>query len=1478
MTNPLAGHTAAQNTKGGDGLRDGDSLSSATLVNMLGGLHGNGILRLQDAAFGTTRNETNSGTQPGAMDENSSNTYQLDINGGVVCIDGVLYEFGGGPGETSTLSLGGGNGTSTVLTSSGEQSLYAIYVVASTSSTTARIRYAGGSAVDTTRGLYPTLPEQFVINPYPPTGTVANEQIVLLASVRCQYVSSGGGTDNVDVLEVNDKRVFLRSNPNYMLPLSKGTLTADSAGKNSQIRRNSTDGIMSALDLRSIHTETGDLGTVVGSASQLLDAGALWMSTARYGTASLTTPPGSSDAGYGYGPSQGNDRASNPTKDVFLVAGQNNHGTSVATQRVLTRGVEANSSALATSATWSLTSWGDSFFMLKPNAGVTITLNPVKDGSSNYDFPEGHIIEVCNDGDGTIEFNDDGTASATITVDNTGAPPPGVQYVGSGDTIQLISTAGTTVVLTMGGTGDSTTSAPTSGTTLDAKTLSSGSYATSALHATAQAVEIRTAINHHTEFTATNSSNVITVTQVNSGSAGNTTMTITELGATGLTKTNFTGGGGMGELVTGGKRATFIYEGSVWVRCDYQAAISALMTSFQLEDGDGTEVTINDGKEVKFVEGGGVDINWTDTSDGSDSDPYDMTFTLDVHGLTEEAIASGDYIAFSDEGTTDDPTKRESIDDIAALFAGDGLTASSAVMAVGAGTLIDVQANQVDVDLSEASAAVMVGADEFIFLDNGSSNAASRETLSDLLDTIAGTVATTGIDRSGDTLVVSDLHPVGVSGAANQLLTDDGDGTVTSESKALVDGAKLTIGDATAEDTMLVFDGNAIDYRIGIDDTGGSAENILEIGVGAAHATTPAVVINTAAQVQVVDAFAANVAGTFGTFADGDATPSVATGNLWKHHASTQTITMFDDGVAGQTIHVISTAAITYDVTSTNLKGGSTDIVTASGDITTWTFDGTNWYLVQFMDVSADMSSVGGGGGGASALDDLSDVSYGSGDLVITSLDTLKTSDSAHNAAGTAVLVKGGTTTAGTTNNIAGGNLTLAGGQGKGSGAGGDIIFQTANAAASGSSLNALATALTISDDLGSVFTQTLTTSASTPKHVVIDTNTSGVAAQDSIGLHVDFDRTVAGSGTAAHNDIGIDLDVTSASLGTSSLIGMDIDVVGATSGTSTATGLTVTVGSADTNYAALFSGGNVGIGTSAPAQPLHVERLASATENLMIRLRDSTVNAVGERIGIEGYWSGVTAGHIEWELRHTGTGATDIVFSPHSSSGTTDEALRITSSGTVGVGGVTAPAADLEVLDTTTSSATQGGSLRLSANDGATMADDHRLGVIEFAGAEDGSATMTVGARIEAICDATWSASENGASMAFYTTDGNATQTEVMRITSDKFVGIGTDAPNQPLTIEGTMSMKEQAGANADVAAYGQLWIKSDTPNSLYFTDDAGNDVPIAAGAKLMSGTGLYTDSSGGGYWTGPGVPTTVNDAINRIAAVVVGVHGQIG
>jgi hypothetical protein len=115
--------------------------------------------------------------------------------------------------------------------------------------------------------------------------------------------------------------------------------------------------------------------------------------------------------------------------------------------------------------------------------------------------------------------------------------------------------------------------------------------------------------------------------------------------------------------------------------------------------------------------------------------------------------------------------------------------------------------------------------------------------------------------------------------------------------------------------------------------------------------------------------FATNVGGNVSTFGGTDTTPSVATGNLWKTHASVQTITNFTDGIIGQTITVLSTAAVTFNVTSTSLKGGSTDIVTAIGDITVWTLaETTNWYLNSFMDQSTNVASGGGGSGAVSSV------------------------------------------------------------------------------------------------------------------------------------------------------------------------------------------------------------------------------------------------------------------------------------------------------------------------------------------------------------------------------------------------------------------------------------------------------------------------------------------------------------------------------
>ena len=69
---------------------------------------------------------------------------------------------------------------------------------------------------------------------------------------------------------------------------------------------------------------------------------------------------------------------------------------------------------------------------------------------------------------------------------------------------------------------------------------------------------------------------------------------------------------------------------SIKAYVDSEVSGSGSMSNWVLEDGDGTEVTISNAKEVKFVEGGGIDIDWTDTDNGTDGDPYDLTFTVNA--------------------------------------------------------------------------------------------------------------------------------------------------------------------------------------------------------------------------------------------------------------------------------------------------------------------------------------------------------------------------------------------------------------------------------------------------------------------------------------------------------------------------------------------------------------------------------------------------------------------------------------------------------------------------------------------------------------------------------------------------------------------------------------------------------------------------------------------------------------------------------
>ena len=139
--------------------------------------------------------------------------------------------------------------------------------------------------------------------------------------------------------------------------------------------------------------------------------------------------------------------------------------------------------------------------------------------------------------------------------------------------------------------------------------------------------------------------------------------------------------------------------------------------------------------------------------------------------------------------------------------------------------------------------------------------------------------------------------------------------------------------------------------------------------------------------------------------------------------------------------------------------------------------------------------------------------------------------------------------------------------------------------------------------------------------------------------------------------------------------------------------------------------------------------------------------------------------------------------------------------------------------------------------NRAAVADDDDLLTISGFAYVGDNNSYQET-CRIEYEVDGSVSDASKGAPgrIVFRTSSGSGL-TKRMRITKDGKVGIGLDDPSTKLTVEGAITMKEQAAADTDAAAYGQVWGKTATPNELYFTTDAGNDIQITSGTSLAAG-----------------------------------------
>ena len=64
-------------------------------------------------------------------------------------------------------------------------------------------------------------------------------------------------------------------------------------------------------------------------------------------------------------------------------------------------------------------------------------------------------------------------------------------------------------------------------------------------------------------------------------------------------------------------------------------------------------------------------------------------------------------------------------------------------------------------------------------------------------------------------------------------------------------------------------------------------------------------------------------------------------------------------------------------------------------------------------------------------------------------------------------------------------------------------------------------------------------------------------------------------------------------------------------------------------------------------------------------------------------------------------------------------------------------------------------------------------------------------------------------------------------------------DIKSDEIQTTSSIKIKEISDAPDDTEAYGQLWVKTATPNELYFTTDAGDDIQITSGTGMAGSSG---------------------------------------
>jgi hypothetical protein len=205
---------------------------------------------------------------------------------------------------------------------------------------------------------------------------------------------------------------------------------------------------------------------------------------------------------------------------------------------------------------------------------------------------------------------------------------------------------------------------------------------------------------------------------------------------------------------------------------------------FAVKDGDGTEIHITNKKEWKFVQGTGMQVNWTDTSTGSGADPYDLQFTN------------------TDRGSSQDIVKGYHVDDTDTEY-----TWSSYGTYTVSGNdddLTFVSGARINLDIDTTTGAIRVTADEQAPIA-GSGIDVSGTTVS-VENDLRGDVAQMGYSTSDYYKSLASSHEWYTNGLLDMQLQSNGDlhveGDVVSSSTSISSDLKLKDNITTVTDAL----------------------------------------------------------------------------------------------------------------------------------------------------------------------------------------------------------------------------------------------------------------------------------------------------------------------------------------------------------------------------------------------------------------------------------------------------------------------------------------------------------------------------------------------------------------------------------------------------------------------------------------------------------------------------------------------------